>query len=373
MPTPRRRRCRTGDTGHADAVVGLLGHGAGDVRAVPGTVLGQRAVVTLVIVFDPVAIVLRTGYAIIGRAARGLRVADEVVAFQQVADQVRMLRQDAGVDHRHHDALALRNVPRRRCVDAADRVVQVPLVLLIEGIVRHQCRLHVAGTQLGAAQLHVRFGVLHRRVGLQFLQHALQFGRGQAALHADQVRAGGEPAHHLRAERAGAGGAAGQAGTGQRRLHCRQLGRAVAGGGSPGPVLDDDALGPRLGGAGLAHRLMGRQPGGVDGTDGRHRQHGGGKHIDAKVLLLDHVEIPLLGHGSNQHCGHHSLTTPGRPSRDCRDLPPGPHCRCCAGVGGRRRNGRAYQPKPAPTPTELSSLLKAPPKVTVARSLIARW
>ncbi|KAG1321193.1 hypothetical protein G6F63_013901 [Rhizopus arrhizus] len=50
-----------GDTGHADAVVGLLGHGAGDVRAVPGTVLGQRAVVTLVIVFDPVAIVLRTG------------------------------------------------------------------------------------------------------------------------------------------------------------------------------------------------------------------------------------------------------------------------------------------------------------------------
>ncbi|KAG0930729.1 hypothetical protein G6F31_016957 [Rhizopus arrhizus] len=111
-----------GDTGHADAVVGLLGHGAGDVRAVPGTVLGQRAVVTLVIVFDPVAIVLRTGYAIIGRAARGLRVADEVVAFQQVADQVRMLRQDAGVDHRHHDALALRNVPRRR----RDRSAPVP-------------------------------------------------------------------------------------------------------------------------------------------------------------------------------------------------------------------------------------------------------
>ncbi len=33
----------------------------------------------------------------------------------------------------------------------------------------------------------------------------------------------------------------------------------------------------------------------------------------------------------------------------------------------------AYQPKPAPTPTELSSLLKAPPMVTVARSLSARW
>lgn len=31
-----------------------------------------------------------------------------------------------------------------------------------------------------------------------------------------------------------------------------------------------------------------------------------------------------------------------------------------------------YQPKPAPTPTELSSLLNAPPKVTVARSLMAR-
>ena len=80
----------------------------------------------------------------------------------------------------------------------------------------------------------------------------------------------------------------------------------------------------------------------------------------------------LLGHGSNQHCGHHSLTTPGRPSRDCRDLPR-PSLQVRRGVGGRRRDGVAYQPKPAPTPTELSSLLKAPPKVTVARSLIARW
>ena len=62
-------------------------------------------------------------------------------------------------------------------------------------------------------------------------------------------------------------------------------------GSSAGPVLDDDALGTRLGGAGLAHRFTGRQPGGVDGTDRRHRQHGGGKHIDAKVLLLDHVEF----------------------------------------------------------------------------------
>ena len=32
-----------------------------------------------------------------------------------------------------------------------------------------------------------------------------------------------------------------------------------------------------------------------------------------------------------------------------------------------------YQPKPAPTPTDFSSPLSAPPKVTVARSLIARW
>nr|CEH41039.1 hypothetical protein XAC3615_10400002 [Xanthomonas citri pv. citri] len=32
-----------------------------------------------------------------------------------------------------------------------------------------------------------------------------------------------------------------------------------------------------------------------------------------------------------------------------------------------------YQPKPAPTPIELSSPLSAPPTVTVARGLIARW
>ncbi len=32
-----------------------------------------------------------------------------------------------------------------------------------------------------------------------------------------------------------------------------------------------------------------------------------------------------------------------------------------------------YQPKPAPTPIELSSPLSAPPTVNVARGLIARW
>lgn len=32
-----------------------------------------------------------------------------------------------------------------------------------------------------------------------------------------------------------------------------------------------------------------------------------------------------------------------------------------------------HQPKPAPMPTELSESLNAPPTVTVARSLIARW
>lgn len=48
--------------------------------------------------------------------------------------------------------------------------------------------------------------------------------------------------------------------------------------------------------------------------------------------------------------------------------------------GARRRRsrvavfpGKSYQPKPTPTPAELSELLNAPPKVTVARSLIARW
>lgn len=43
-----------------------------------------------------------------------------------------------------------------------------------------------------------------------------------------------------------------------------------------------------------------------------------------------------------------------------------------AAADGGVTNAGAYQPKPAPTPTDLSSLLKAPPMVTVARSLIAR-
>src|SRR5690606_8991571 len=47
------------DTGHADAVVGLLGHGAGHVGTVPGAVLRDGAGVALVVVLDPVTIVLR--------------------------------------------------------------------------------------------------------------------------------------------------------------------------------------------------------------------------------------------------------------------------------------------------------------------------
>ncbi len=71
---------------------------------------------------------------------------------------------------------------------------------------------------------------------------------------------------------------------------------------------------------------------------------------------------------ANTPCDNHwpalarvPVTRPLRPciSRgDTLPVPPRPH---------------AYQPKPAPTPTELSSLLNAPPRVTVARSLMARW
>ncbi len=277
------------DTGHADAVVGLLGDGAGHVGPVPGAVFRLRAVVALVGVLHPVTVVLRARHAVVGGTARGLGVADEVVAFQQVADQVRMLRQDAGVEHGDDHAFALRNVPGRRCVDAAGGVAQVPLVLRVERIVRHQGRLHVARAQFGAAQLDVGFGVLDRRVGLEFLQHALQFGRGQAALQADHVGTDAELAHHLRTQRACTAGATGQAGAGECGLHRGQLGRAVAGSSGTGAILHDDALGARFGGAGLAHRLAGRQASGVDRACGGHRQHGGSKHVDAKVLLIDHV------------------------------------------------------------------------------------
>src|SRR5690606_30237597 len=55
-----------GHAGHADAVVGGFGDGPGDVGAVPGTVLGQRTGVALVVVLHPVALVQRTRDAIIG-------------------------------------------------------------------------------------------------------------------------------------------------------------------------------------------------------------------------------------------------------------------------------------------------------------------
>ncbi|MNI40331.1 hypothetical protein D3C73_945490 [compost metagenome] len=270
------------------------------MRAVPGTAFRFRAGVALVGRFHPVAVVGGTRCAAIVRAARGFLVTDEIVAFQQVAAEVRHARQDAGIEHGDHDALALREVPRGRGVHTTGGVEEVPLVLRVVGVVGHQCRLRVGGTQVRTLQAHVGHRVLHRRIGIQFSQHLLHVGRAQLGLQADQVATGTELALHQRRQcRSTAGGAAADDGTRQCRLHDRELGRTIAGGRGAVAVLHDDAVHALLGSAGHARRFLGHaRLCRMRRTDAdSQRQHGGSQHIDAKGLLLGHVRNPLQGHG----------------------------------------------------------------------------
>src|SRR5690606_17278785 len=133
----------------------------------------------------PVAVVQRTGHALVGGTARDEGIGDEVVAVEQAGGDIRMRGQDAGVEDRHHHAFTLRLVPGRLRVDATDGVVEVPLVLRVVLVVGHQQRLLQA----------VDVGRLHRRVGGNLGAHALDLHRRQLAAHAQQVGTGTEPAH----------------------------------------------------------------------------------------------------------------------------------------------------------------------------------
>ncbi|MNV57586.1 hypothetical protein D3C71_1499260 [compost metagenome] len=224
-----------------------------------------------------------------------------------------MLRQDAGIEHRHHHAFALGDVPRRRRIDAAGSAVQMPLVLRVVRIVRHQLRGRVARAHIGALKLHVHFGVLHGGIGLDLGQHLLQFGRAQAALQADQIGPDTELAHDLRVHGTGTtSGGATDTGAGDRRLHGRQLGRTIRGRSGAGAVLDDDAL-CALGGSRLAHRLLGRQARCIGAGACGQRQHGGCQHIDAKVLLTGHVDVLFKVMDQTTVQANTPCELPGRP------------------------------------------------------------
>ncbi|KAG1188557.1 hypothetical protein G6F35_014240 [Rhizopus arrhizus] len=200
--------------GHAGAVVGHRRHRAGDVGAVPAGVGGWNARAALVGTV-PVAFVVRIAVAATA-ITRHRRIADEIVARQDVGIEVRMVG-DAGVDDRHHHAGAGRLVPGRAHVDRRIGGAKAPLL----------AETGVIGRQRGTHDL-VDFDVFHVRIGGQLAHQQLGFGLVERTIGPDQGRADGQLAHFLQAQRAAL--AAGQAGRGrlQRGSHAGASARTAA-------------------------------------------------------------------------------------------------------------------------------------------------
>ncbi len=268
---------------------------------VPAAVAYRRTVVAGIGGGHPVTVVECTRHAAIGGTTRAAGLADEVVALQQGAGgEIRVLGQDAGIEHGHHDALALRDVPCGRCVHATDRVVEVPVVALVVRIVGHEAGRRIGlrdgvrtRRRRGIDRIHD--GVGHRifdgRVSLQFAQHLVQFGARDPSLQADQIGTDAQLAGHLRAQRGTARSRVGTCrhGAGDGRVDHGQLGVRIGSCGAASAVLHDDAINLLRLRAG--QRRICFQVGGLCQANTGQRQHGGCQHIDAKVLLLDHVEF----------------------------------------------------------------------------------
>src|SRR3546814_394912 len=96
-----------------------------------------------------------------------------------------------------------------------------------------------------------------------------------------------------------------------------------------------------------------------DRRAGQHADDHRGQQAGANVLVRHWrhflIWIVVMGHGSRllPFARHGAMSVAA-----CRQVASG---------------SRPYHPKPAPTPTEDSSPLSAPPMVITARSLIARW
>src|SRR5690606_1984767 len=151
----------------------------------------------------------------------------------------------------------------------------------------------------------------------------------------------------------------------------------------PVAILDHEAVERGLaGGLRRQHRRGGGELGllgGVCAGGADRRDQGKGQGAGEDVALLH--EYPSLGRGSIAHgrrdrVGRPAIAVCSRPYRIPRetDAPwrpagtPNP-----AAAGAVPAAAPPHQPKPAPRPTAFSSPLNAPPMVSVARSLIARW
>ena len=162
--------------------------------AMPAAVLHRRARVAFARHRIPVALVARIGIAQVAIAGHE-GVADEVVAGQDVRIQV-AVRGDARVQHRDHDARAGRTVPGRRQVDATDRILEVPLILVVVGVVGHQARI-TARVHFDEFDIGIRRQLAQQAFGL----HAIQLARGLHQFRADAEAAQLRGAHRLAVSR----------------------------------------------------------------------------------------------------------------------------------------------------------------------------
>ncbi|MNM67853.1 hypothetical protein D3C81_793960 [compost metagenome] len=168
-----RLECQAGEV---DPVVGVLGDGARDMAAVPRTGIGGVRIgarpAGAVVLLDPVTDVPAADNAVVGGTARHALVADHVVAGNDGGLQVRVALRDAGVDHRHHHAFTLRDIPRSGCVDAAECVVEIPLRRGLR-IVRGEVRVLSGHVVIQAIDFHA----FHGGVGLQLTDELRRLGR----------------------------------------------------------------------------------------------------------------------------------------------------------------------------------------------------
>ncbi len=164
--------------GDTDIVVGGRRHRPGNMGTVPAAVIRNTEDVALACV--PVALVV--GIVIPAIAVAGGRdIRDEVVAGDGLAHEL-LVRSRAGIEHRDHDAVARRLVPRRLEIDAAGAVLVMPGLLRVERIVGNQRPLEPA----------VGLHCTDRWIFHEFQHQPLGVGAIEPAVGRDEACAGSE-------------------------------------------------------------------------------------------------------------------------------------------------------------------------------------
>ncbi len=280
-----------GHTGAADAVAGGFGNRSGHVRAVPGAFAGGGKKPAFAIGCFPIPVIQRTWRTCIGGTSRDVRAGDEVVALQQIAGQVRMPRQDAGIDDRHDHALALGGGPGCRRIDATDRIGEMPLIARQQRVVGQ-----AASAALQRIHARVDLRILHCRIRLQCAHQAVGVAAAQWHGQPDQLAAHRQRTHmRWRAWHAAA--------RGRYQPHCRarcrrsdrgRRRRADAARSHPAAaVLDDDAVD-----RGIAHGLLtlrsarvGIRCGGAGNAAGERQDRAAGDGERAGTMGLNHDDV----------------------------------------------------------------------------------